>query len=1584
MLLCKLLWLYGIVLGVSVRALKLTAAKDKVSVNVRQNASLHWTLSINRGETYSRILWGTSTVDSDGTARLKEILFYKTQKDAAAKPFSRMPPRYAGRVKILPAATLFIERVDLSDESFYMCEITTPFLTIRKAINLTVIDPPQILTQLPQQLTWNEGDSKEITCNTDGKPKPRVTWKKDDIVIKQARQTAKLDFPSVTYKAVGLYKCLAENAGGRKQKQVQVNVLYSPKDTNITTDAPQDTVSDGGLITITCKAHGNPTPMYKFFIENRPINDRKAERSGILKLTAMSFSQSGIYSCRPENDRGKGPRKDVAVYVRHAPTITLSPESQVVDENGQVNVRCEAKGYPPPKITWVKVLGNRKVEEGNSLFKRNVQRSDQGRYRCIATNGFGQDATAEFKINVYYSPVINVTASSKNVPAWAGATTNLSCVADGNPAPRYIWTNSSGVVATSEEHGILQVTPQGGSGFGPYTCTVENNKGKDYLDIQLVKVDKPVVKLEFQGGTAFSLSFTLRLLSDDRSNSFLQYYTLRYRKDDGNGWIKKISRISPSTTTYQITDLEPYTEYIVELYATNKHFTSEKSEVRARTTAYVPGPPHNVIVDAINSTAIHVQWMPPLKPNGPLKFYTVSVTGSFRKVVTVMPNVTEAFIGGLDPYTNYSVKVKVENSVSHKESSGVIIRTRPSAPSKPRHLDANTTGPYSVRLTWKKPKKVNGIIVLFKVRMYWRFKNMKGGYKEETYLIPAKVTTRAGKRRFARRVSDYAVRSLEPVRDIELKRVQPFAIISIQVSEGTRNADQEPLWSPFSNNQTIETMEGAPSAPLNVELQEKTATSLLVTWKPPEYPNGIIQGYRIIYSNNTGRNYSTADITKGLQNKTLFYLLSGLKEDREYKIYVQAFTSYPGEVSSPASFNKSPGDVSERSGVDTGSLYGGVFAGIIILAFAIIIVALVIRRRKKRRDSTELKSNRYAVANSNDSGIGDKESLDRVPGIKYLQGRRGSEDVVGPGKFVIIKPIPIEKLRDYCEINHADGNKSFREEFVSIRVPGNFTWESSQKPENKAKNRYKNIIPYDHTRVTLAEVDGYPGSDYINANFIDGYNHHCKFIATQGPVANTFGDFWRTVWDQGVCVIVMVTNIVEGGRIKCLKYWPSASPEMYGPVLVSPGDEEELADYVVRKFSIQMTSDTAEYRAREVTQYHFTAWPDQGVPTHATSLLAFLKKVRASVPEDSGPILIHCSAGVGRTGTYIVLDAMLDQIGAEGVVDIYGFVCHIRQQRSSMVQTEAQYIFIHDALMEYVTCGTTEFVVRELPEKLRILNTVDPDSGDSLLVAEFKNLGLGDCDSDSFITASQPENKTKNRFAILPFDRTRVKLWPYTGLVGSDYINASFVDSFQQREAFIATQAPLDNTVVDFWRMAWEYEAFSIVMLSTLSEKEEGLCAHYLPHKEEFIVYGLLMIEIEAEDFRNGFCRRHLKITNTKSGEIRNLYHFHFTEWAERSIPLNGVGLLDMMKCITRVQQQTGNGPIVVHCSDGSGRTGTFCAINIALERVKLDGTIDMFQAVRRLRTQRPLMVQTAEQYKLCYEMVRLFVDSYSDYANFK
>lgn len=321
MLPCKLAWLSGlavIFIGVSVRAQKLTAVKDKVSVNVRQDVSLNWTLQINSGGK-PFILCGTSTDGLDEPLRIKDTLFFKREDQDKPRPYDGMPSKFSGRVNMIwqrQTISLSIQRVDLSDEGFYMCEVSTLFVTDREKIFLQVTDPPQILTVLPKEIKENERENLQLTCETAGRPKPRVTWKRGDTVLNQTRWISTLNFSPLTYKDHGEYKCIAENAGGREDKTVRINVQYSPKETNITTDAPSDTVSDGSRISITCKAYGNPKPMYQFFIHKRPIVDRKAEISGVLSVTAISFRHSGIYSCRAENEIGRGPKKEVTVYVR--------------------------------------------------------------------------------------------------------------------------------------------------------------------------------------------------------------------------------------------------------------------------------------------------------------------------------------------------------------------------------------------------------------------------------------------------------------------------------------------------------------------------------------------------------------------------------------------------------------------------------------------------------------------------------------------------------------------------------------------------------------------------------------------------------------------------------------------------------------------------------------------------------------------------------------------------------------------------------------------------------------------------------------------------------------------------------------------------------------------------------------------------------------------------------------------------------------------------------------------------------------------------------------------------------------------
>ncbi|XP_032243017.2 tyrosine-protein phosphatase Lar isoform X2 [Nematostella vectensis] len=1569
---------------------------DTVQANVGQTVSLVWRYDM-KGQDYDSLLWGKA----DEKNNFQSIFFIKTPAEAMPVLQKSVPPSFLGRIRIKDRATLEITNVQLSDEGNYVCELRTLFMMIKAKINLIVIAPAKIKSSPPATVQYKEGEVKKLVCKATGKPNPWVIWYKDGKEVMKRKKRAEIAFDPVTDADMASYKCVAQNSGGKEERVTNVTVMFKPKETTLRTDANGNTVSVGSTVSFFCAARGYPKPTYKFYIKARGqpprrLDYRDAELTGHIKnLGVVDSRWHGTYICIPSNSVGEGPRQELLLYVRYPPQIIRPPRDMNVDEGDQKTiVQCQADGYPSPQITWLKLSRPDQIlSKGETFFITSVTREDHGLYRCMARNNVGAAAIKDFTINVRYPPVINTTASSRQVAAWIGYRATLDCYADGNPLPKYTWRNASGVIAVSETGGKLTVTAHDNSAFGDYTCEASNSRGRDSHTVTLIKVGKPgPITLNVNVRTQNSLH--VQWAVSDTGQSKIMHFTLKYKlTGPKTSWVT-LPILQAKISKYVVKELEPFTSYTLRLTATNEYFTSEPVDVTTMTTEAASSEPRDIVVFPVNNSAVTVKWQEPAKINAKsLSGYTVlycripecdGLASEATPRVSVAHNITTAVIGSLQAFSNYTVRVKAFNTVGGAESKSVLVTTAMAAPSVPELLKVNTSG-FEVRLRWNRPRMLNGEITMFRVRFQWKLLN-DGSYSEEELLIPADVTDR--RRRQRRRVKHtrlhFNVLRLRPQREMLISGLYPYAQYTISVCEGTGGINRGVMWGPYSDRVSVEMPEGPPSRPVNLGAYSTDLDSLSISWERPDYPNGKIRQYTIMYSNTTGRNYSV-NIREDLKSEGFKYHLKGLRPYSPYTIRVRAYTLYAGPFSDPVHAStglQSPNTAARESEMDSGSLFGGVFAGIILFAFVIIIAVLLVRNRRRKRDSTELKGNRYGVANSNDSGIGEKESLDNVPGVKYMQGRRGSEEVIGPGKFVTVKPIPVNKLAEYCQIHHSTGNKSFKEEFMCIRTPGNFSWDHSLKEENKPKNRYQNIVAYDHTRVAISELDGIPGSDYINANFIDGYNHRNKFIATQGPVSNTFDDFWRMVWEHGCSGIVMVTNIVERGKLKCQKYWPSANPEEYGRLVVTPLEEEELSHYVIRKFCIEIANSDVESPAREIVQYHYTAWPDHGVPTHATSLLSFIRRIRNSVSRDAGPIVVHCSAGVGRTGTYIVLDAMLDQMSKEGAVDIFGFVSHTRLQRNMMVQTEAQYIFIHDALMEAAKCGNTEFKVQDLHDRIKALQSRDPDSGDTYIAKEFKNLDIGDSDVETFDSASMPENKSKNRFLVLPYDRTRVKLWPYPGVLGSDYINASFIDSYQQREAFLATQAPLETTINDFWRMLWEYESYTVVMLNKDSENIKG--QSYLPDKGEFVVYGLLMVEVESEERQEGYIKRQLKISNTKSSEVRNVFHFQYEDWPEDGVPQDGKLVIDMLKHIARAQQQTGNGPITVHCSDGSGRTGTFCAISIALERVKLDATIDMFQTVRNLRTQRPIMVQTPEQYKFCYEVVRHFVEAFSDYANFK
>lgn len=576
-------------------------------------------------------------------------------------------------------------------------------------------------------------------------------------------------------------------------------------------------------------------------------------------------------------------------------------------------------------------------------------------------------------------------------------------------------------------------------------------------------------------------------------------------------------------------------------------------------------------------------------------------------------------------------------------------------------------------------------------------------------------------------------------------------------------------------------------------------------------------------------------------------------------------------------------------------------------------------------------------------------------------------------------PIPITELAEHTDLLKANDNLKLSQEYESIDPGQQFTWEHSNLEVNKPKNRYANVIAYDHSRVILAPIDGIAGSDYINANYIDGYRKQNAYIATQGPLPETFGDFWRMVWEQRAATVVMMTRLEEKSRIKCDQYWPIRGTETYGMTQVTLLDTIELATFCVRTFSLHKNGSSEK---REVRQFQFTAWPDHGVPEYPTPFLAFLRRVKTCNPPDAGPIIAHCSAGVGRTGCFIVIDAMLERIKHEKTVDIYGHVTLMRAQRNYMVQTEDQYSFIHDALLEAVACGNTEVPARSLFSYIQKLSQVEAGEHVTGMELEFKRLANSKAHTSRFISANLPCNKFKNRLVnIMPYETTRVCLQPIRGLEGSDYINSSFIDGYRQQKAYIATQGPLAETTEDFWRMLWENNSTIVVMLTKLREMGREKCHQYWP-AERSARYQYFVVDPMAEYNMPQYILREFKVTDARDGQSRTVRQFQFTDWPEQGVPKSGEGFIDFIGQVHKTKEQFGqDGPISVHCSAGVGRTGVFITLSIVLERMRYEGVVDIFQTVKMLRTQRPAMVQTEDEYQFCYQAALEYLGSFDHYA---
>ncbi|KAG1946251.1 receptor-type tyrosine-protein phosphatase S [Pimephales promelas] len=1481
--------------------------------------------------------------------------------------------------------------------------LLSPLLTGSLALSA-----PQF-TKRPQNLIGVSGGVVSFVCQAAGDPKPKVTWnKKGKRVNSQRIETIEFDEgagavlriqPLRAPRDENIYECVAENSEGEDSVQATLSIIREDQlpggFPNIDMGPQLKVVERTRTATMLCAASGNPDPEITWFKDFLPIdpstsNGRiKQLRSGALQIENTEETDQGKYECVASNIEGVRYSSPANLYVRVRrvpPRFSILPTSHEIMPGGSVNITCVAVGSPMPYVKWMLNSEDLTPEDempvGRNVLELNGVR-ESANYTCVAMSSLGIiEAVSQIIVKSLPkppgTPVVTETTATSITITWDS----------GNPEPvshYIIQYRAKSPESKFETVDSITTTRYSIGGLSPNTDyeirvsafnTIGQGPPSEPVEARTGEQAPASPPRNIQARIISQNTMMVRWDEPEEPNGQIKGYRVYFTMDPSqlmSMW--QIHNVQDSVIT-TIQSLVPSETYTIRVLA----FTSVgdgpfSDPIHVKVLQGVPGQPTNFQVGEVSDTAVELTWEPAFEKEGIISYELHYKEGSQGPQVKKTFGPTSSYVvEGLRANTEYYFSLA---AVSNKGIGAFTneISQRTSQANVPKNFTVKLVTKTTVLLTWKfsdsrspyrcmieynrqkvdvDARMTKALITNLRPNVTYEFRitcqeSSDGGPKHKLIARTAPaILIRKPELDLKREPDSMLTILFPPLEAKDLIKAIYIVVVPLKKGRGPirhiKNPDELDLEELLGERR----LQRHARTTRQLKQVDGKRPYIAASFKPSSMPSSFILGDQRVYS--------------AFENRAL-------DPGQEYVLFILAELNTTGGKSFASSPYTDPimaPDVDPQP-LETGGdgliwVVGPVLAVVFIIC---IVIAILLYKNSKRKESEP-----RTKCLLNNAEITPHHPTDPV------EMRRINFQTPG---MMNHPPIPISELAEHTDLLKANDNLKLSQEYESIDPGQQFTWEHSNLEVNKPKNRYANVIAYDHSRVILAPIEGITGSDYINANYIDGYRKQNAYIATQGPLPETFGDFWRMVWEQRAATVVMMTRLEEKSRIKCDQYWPSRGTETYGMIQVTLLDTIELATFCVRTFSLHKNGSSEK---REVRQFQFTAWPDHGVPEYPTPFLAFLRRVKTCNPPDAGPIIAHCSAGVGRTGCFIVIDAMLERIKHEKTVDIYGHVTLMRSQRNYMVQTEDQYSFIHDALLEAVACGNTEVAARSLFSYIQKLAQVEVGEHVSGMELEFKRLANSKAHTSRFISANLPCNKFKNRLVnIMPYETTRVCLQPIRGLEGSDYINSSFIDGYRQQKAYIATQGPLAETTEDFWRMLWENNSTIVVMLTKLREMGREKCHQYWP-AERSARYQYFVVDPMAEYNMPQYILREFKVTDARDGQSRTVRQFQFTDWPEQGVPKSGEGFIDFIGQVHKTKEQFGqDGPISVHCSAGVGRTGVFITLSIVLERMRYEGVVDIFQTVKMLRTQRPAMVQTEDEYQFCYQAALEYLGSFDHYA---